>query len=50
MLRSRNDMTHIYDGNAAKKLVDNILKEYIPEFQHLKDEILTRYDNNMDIF
>lgn len=50
MLRSRNDMAHIYDGNAAKKLVDNILKEYIPEFQHLKDEILTHYDNNMDIF
>ena len=50
MLRARNDMTHIYDGNAAKELVDKILKEYIPEFQHLKDEILVHYDGNMDLF
>lgn len=50
MLRARNDMAHIYDGNAAKILVDKILKEYIPEFQHLKNEILAHYDGNPDIF
>ena len=33
MLKSRNDMTHIYDGNAAKKLVCIILHRYIPEFE-----------------
>ena len=29
MLKQRNDMTHIYDGNVAKELVENIINEYI---------------------
>lgn len=33
MLRDHNDLTHIYDGNQAKILVNKILNEYIPEFQ-----------------
>ncbi len=43
MLKDRNDMTHIYDGEAAGRLVGKILKEYIPEFQKLRAQILLRY-------
>jgi len=43
MLRSRNDMTHIYDGNAAKEMVYKILEEYIPAFIRLKDGIEAHY-------
>ena len=32
MLKSRNDMTHIYNGNAARDMVETILEEYIPAF------------------
>ena len=32
MLKERNDMTHIYDGNEAKELVEKIIDEYIPAF------------------
>ena len=39
MLRARNDMTHIYGGEAAKRLVQVILKEYIPAFQHMQEGI-----------
>lgn len=31
--RARNDMTHIYDALAARRLVDAVLQRYIPEFQ-----------------
>lgn len=44
MLKSRNDMTHIYDGNAAKELVHTILTLYIPEFLRMKTEISKRYE------
>lgn len=42
MLKSRNDLTHIYDSNAARRLVITILDSYIPAFLRLKagiDEI-----------
>ena len=45
MLKSRNDMTHIYDGDAAKRLVDSILHRYIPEYIKLRDCILDKYAN-----
>ena len=32
MLKARTDMSHIYDGNAARNLVNLILDNYIPEF------------------
>lgn len=35
MLKDRNDLSHIYDEERAKELLDRILKEYIPEFQRL---------------
>ena len=43
MLRDRNDMTHIYNGEAAKALVKKILEQYIPEFEKLQSEIEHRY-------
>ncbi|MDD7218793.1 MAG: HI0074 family nucleotidyltransferase substrate-binding subunit [Blautia sp.] len=43
MLKSRNDMTHIYDRNAAEKLVRVIIEEYIPCFQKMKKEVSDRY-------
>ena len=45
MLKSRNDMTHIYDGEAAKRLVNSILHRYIPEYIKLRDCILDKYAN-----
>ena len=43
MLKARNDMTHIYDGNAEKTLVNSILHRYIPEFIKLRDNIMNEY-------
>lgn len=43
MLKDRNDMAHIYDGNAAKDLVTRILKEYIPQFAALETELVRQY-------
>ena len=48
MLKDRNDMTHIYDGEAAGRLVGKILKEYIPEFQKLRAQILLRYRDMLE--
>lgn len=43
MLKARNDTAHIYDVNAAKTLVADIISLYIPEFEHMKNSILSRY-------
>ncbi len=43
MLNARNDTAHIYDGNAAKTLVADIISLYIPEFEHMKSSILSKY-------
>lgn len=48
MLKNRNDMTHIYDGDAAKKLVRIIIEQYIPEFIQLRNEIKERYQNVLE--
>ena len=48
MLKARNDMSHIYDGNAAKKLVDVILKKYIPEFLKLQINIQKAYGDILE--
>ncbi len=47
MLHARNDMTHIYNGNAAKKLVTDILETYIPAFESLKDELECLYGEQL---
>ena len=47
MLRSRNNMTHIYDGNAAKELVSLILGRYVPAFIQLQDGLNARYGDHI---
>ena len=47
MLRARNDMTRIYDKNAAKEMVNKILNEYIPAFIKLKNGIEEYYGENI---
>lgn len=49
MLRERNNMTHIYDGEAAKELVESIIKKYIPMFCTMKREIENKYQDILDI-
>ena len=36
MLKTRNDLSHIYDGDAARAMVDRIVEAYIPELRALK--------------
>lgn len=48
MLKDRNDVTHIYNEEATKQLVETILKEYIPAFQRMREEILRYYAGNLD--
>ena len=43
MLRARNDMTHIYNGEAAKQMVSLILKRYIPAFVVMEEKIRKDY-------
>lgn len=45
MLKERNDTSHIYDGNAAKKLVKKILEDYIGEFAQMEEKIEEKYKN-----
>lgn len=47
MLNARNDMTHIYDGQAAKQIVNNILEEYIPAFEALKHDLERLYGERL---
>lgn len=48
MLRARNDMSHIYDGAAAKRMVSTILAEYLPAFLSMQEGILTRYGSELE--
>lgn len=43
MLSQRNNMAHLYDGQAAKSLTETVIREYIPAFQKLEESIRTRY-------
>ena len=43
MLKNRNDLTHIYDALAAKRLVGVILKDYIPAFVKMQTGIEEYY-------
>ena len=49
MLKERNDMKHIYDGNKAKELVAKIIGEYIPAFCCMQKEIENRYQGILDV-
>ena len=48
MLKSRNDMTHIYDGEAAKRLVNMILEKYIPAFKIMAEKVMEKYKDILD--
>ncbi len=48
MLREQNDTTHIYNGEAAKELVQKILNAYIGEFERLQDEVQRRYGDILE--
>lgn len=43
MLRDRSSTTHVYDGEAAKRLVEKIITSYIPEFENLDRGLSDRY-------
>ena len=43
MLKERNNMTHIHDGNEAKELVQKIIDKYIPAFCFMQENIESRY-------
>lgn len=45
MLQKRNDTTHIYNEEAARQLVEQILESYIQEFDRMSNAIQTRYGN-----
>ena len=47
MLRDRNSMAYIYDGEAAKALVKRILEEYIPQFVGLENELKQQYGDSL---
>lgn len=48
MLKARNDMSHIYDGNAARKMVHVILTKFIPEFLNLQSNLQKIYGNILE--
>lgn len=48
MLRDRNDSAHIYDGEKARRLVDTIINDYLPEFNRLEHGFVHRYGKLLD--
>ena len=48
MLSQRNNMAHIYDGNAAKALAQDIIRRFIPAFEKLEKSICERYADLLD--
>lgn len=47
MLKDRNDTSHIYNGDMAKELAARILKEYIPAFVLIRENILSKYKDEL---
>lgn len=48
MLKNRNDLTHIYDALAARRLVEIILREYIPAFVKMQKGIEKYYGAELE--
>lgn len=48
MLRERNDTTHVYNEEAARELVENILKQYTKAFCIMKQAIIERYGEELN--
>ncbi len=47
MLQQRNDTTHIYNEQAAKKIIDNILNKYIKAFGEMEEGINNIYGEHL---
>ena len=43
MLRTRNDLTHIYDSARARALVTEILTRFIPAFETMDEAVREAY-------
>lgn len=48
MLQKRNDTTHIYNEEAARQLVEQILESYIREFDRMSNAVQARYGKVLD--
>ena len=48
MLGDRNAISHIYDGEAMRRLVGTILERYIPAFQDLARDVVQRYGSELE--
>lgn len=48
MLTQRNSVAHIYNFEAAEKLVDRIIKDYIPAFILMRDSVERKYKDILD--
>jgi nucleotidyltransferase substrate binding protein (TIGR01987 family) len=48
MLSERNNMAHLYDGQAARRLAETIIEAYIPAFLALKESVEDRYKDVLD--
>ena len=48
MLSERNNLAHIYDQKAAKRLVQRIIGEYISAFVELEKNISEKYPDLLD--
>lgn len=47
MLKDRNDMSHIYDGEAAKRLAKKIIDIYIPEFINIQEQVIALFGDEL---
>ena len=50
MLKDRNSMGHMYDGNAAQRLARTIIDVYLPAFRHMEREIIEKYPEISTLF
>lgn len=48
MLSQRNNMSHLYDGEAAKDLMRKVIAEYIPAFEVMEEYLFDRYGDVLD--
>ena len=47
MLRDRNSIAHVYDGDAMQRLLERVLDDYIPTFEVLLDAVKERYGDEL---
>lgn len=50
MLKDRNSMGHMYDGNAARRLARTIIDVYLPAFRHMERKIIKKYPEISTLF